>query len=134
MLAATEGQTRIVVGNKADLPASWDDRDQDVDLAVSATRGTGIGDLATRIAARLASLASGDDVLVTNERQRALLRAALDHLAHAVAAIDGQAGEVPEEFLVADLVRAQAAIEELTGARAPDDVLAEIFDRFCIGK
>ena len=44
------------------------------------------------------------------------------------------AGEVPEEFLVADLVRAQRALDELTGTGAATDILTEIFARFCIGK
>jgi tRNA U34 5-carboxymethylaminomethyl modifying GTPase MnmE/TrmE len=48
--------------------------------------------------------------------------------------MDGGGGEVAEEFLAADLVRAERALDELTGTRAPDDVLAEIFARFCIGK
>jgi tRNA U34 5-carboxymethylaminomethyl modifying GTPase MnmE/TrmE len=29
---------------------------------------------------------------------------------------------------------ARRALEEVTGARTPDDVLAVIFERFCIGK
>jgi tRNA U34 5-carboxymethylaminomethyl modifying GTPase MnmE/TrmE len=48
--------------------------------------------------------------------------------------MDAAGGAVAEEFLAADLVRAQQALDELTGTRAADDVLAEIFARFCIGK
>ena len=43
-------------------------------------------------------------------------------------------GRVPEEFVLADLQDARAALEEITGRRTPDDVLAHIFARFCIGK
>ena len=71
---------------------------------------------------------------MTNARQLGLLRSARDHVAAAVAAIAATAGEIPEEFLIADLARAEAAIDELTGVRTPEDVLLEIFDRFCIGK
>ena len=42
--------------------------------------------------------------------------------------MDAAGGAMPEEFLIADLVRAGQALDELTGARAPDDVLAEIFE------
>ena len=45
---------------------------------------------------------------------------------------DGQA--MPEEFVLADLQDARAALEEITGRRAPEDLLAHIFARFCIGK
>ena len=40
----------------------------------------------------------------------------------------------PEEFVLADLNDARAKLEEVTGARTPDDVLEAIFSRFCIGK
>ncbi len=40
----------------------------------------------------------------------------------------------PEEFVLADLNEARRRLEEVTGARTPDDVLHEIFARFCIGK
>jgi tRNA modification GTPase len=98
---------------------------------VSALTGRGIGDLAGELAARATP---PEDPLVVNERQRARLRDALDHLDHACAAMDAAGGAVAEEFLAADLVRAQQALDELTGTRAADDVLAEIFAKFCIGK
>jgi len=41
---------------------------------------------------------------------------------------------LPEEFVLADLQDAREALEEITGRRAPDDLLAHIFARFCIGK
>jgi tRNA U34 5-carboxymethylaminomethyl modifying GTPase MnmE/TrmE len=41
---------------------------------------------------------------------------------------------LPEEFVLADLQQARAALEEVTGRRAPDDLLAHIFSRFCVGK
>jgi tRNA U34 5-carboxymethylaminomethyl modifying GTPase MnmE/TrmE len=36
--------------------------------------------------------------------------------------------------LLLELTTARAAVEEVSGARTPDDVLAHIFERFCIGK
>jgi tRNA U34 5-carboxymethylaminomethyl modifying GTPase MnmE/TrmE len=41
---------------------------------------------------------------------------------------------LPEEFVLADLQEARAALEEIVGHRTPDDVLAHIFSRFCLGK
>jgi tRNA U34 5-carboxymethylaminomethyl modifying GTPase MnmE/TrmE len=41
---------------------------------------------------------------------------------------------MPEEFVLADLQDARAALEEIGGKRAPDELLAHIFSRFCIGK
>jgi tRNA U34 5-carboxymethylaminomethyl modifying GTPase MnmE/TrmE len=39
-----------------------------------------------------------------------------------------------EEFVLADLQDARSALEEVTGRRTPEDVLAHIFERFCVGK
>jgi tRNA U34 5-carboxymethylaminomethyl modifying GTPase MnmE/TrmE len=36
--------------------------------------------------------------------------------------------------VLVDLSRAREALEEVTGKRAPDDLLVHIFTRFCIGK
>ena len=40
----------------------------------------------------------------------------------------------PEEFLLVDLQAARAHFDEIVGARTPDDVLRQIFERLCIGK
>jgi tRNA U34 5-carboxymethylaminomethyl modifying GTPase MnmE/TrmE len=41
---------------------------------------------------------------------------------------------VPEEFVLSDIHEARGRLEEVTGARSTDDVLAAIFAKFCIGK
>ena len=41
---------------------------------------------------------------------------------------------MPEEFVLADLSDARAALEEISGRRAPGDLLEHIFSKFCIGK
>jgi acyl-[acyl carrier protein]--UDP-N-acetylglucosamine O-acyltransferase len=63
---------------------------------------------------------------VSEEAQAALKRAL------AAAAADG--GALSEEFVLADLSEARAALEEVTGRRAPDQLLEHIFSKFCIGK
>jgi tRNA U34 5-carboxymethylaminomethyl modifying GTPase MnmE/TrmE len=40
----------------------------------------------------------------------------------------------PEEVVVESLTAARVLLEEISGARTPEDVLAHIFARFCIGK
>ena len=45
-----------------------------------------------------------------------------------------EAAGTPEEFVLSDLHDARTRLEEITGARTPDDVLNAIFGKFCIGK
>jgi tRNA modification GTPase len=131
VLAATAARSRLVVANKGDLAPAWGEQEHGAWAIVSASTGQGISALSRELSARATP---ADDVLVVNERQRARLREALDHLEHACAAMEAAGGAVAEEFLAADLSRAEQALDELIGLRAPDDVLSEIFARFCIGK
>jgi tRNA modification GTPase len=68
---------------------------------------------------------------VTNVRHRDLLERAYEAL---LRGRDAAASGLPEEFVLADLNEARALLEEMTGARTPDDLLAVIFSSFCIGK
>ena len=102
-------------------------------LAVSAKSGRGIDELRRAIITAL----SGSDRLrdtpaVTNARHAELLSRAratrCERAAHAAEI------HTAEEFVAADVSEARAMLEEVTGARTPDDVLHAIFSRFCIGK
>ena len=72
-----------------------------------------------------------DDVRVTNVRHARLLERAQAALraAEQVAVDAGQ-----EELVIADIRDALDALQEITGKRAGDAVLREIFGRFCVGK
>ncbi len=63
-----------------------------------------------------------------------LLQGARDMLQQAGLSLEESHGSLPEEFLLADLQRARATFDEISGRRTPDDVLVHIFERFCIGK
>jgi tRNA U34 5-carboxymethylaminomethyl modifying GTPase MnmE/TrmE len=47
--------------------------------------------------------------------------------------VDGGA-QLSEEFILADLQAARNALEEISGKRATHDLLAHIFEHFCVGK
>jgi tRNA modification GTPase len=131
LLNETSSQCRLIVANKCDLPAAMTVDDA---IGVSATTGEGLDRLRCAMAREL----SGDDEsgqeapALTNLRHVSLLEDARDSLAGAVNAL--AAGEIPEEFLLADLHAARARFDEVVGARTSDDVLNHIFEKFCIGK
>jgi tRNA modification GTPase len=68
---------------------------------------------------------------VTNARHVDLLSKAGAVLQRAAGAAHDRTAE---EFVAADLAEARALLEEVTGVRTADDVLEEIFAKFCIGK
>jgi len=135
VLATTRGQERIVVRNKIDLPPAWAANVVDeTSMPVSAATGAGLSDLRAAIITTLTGREDLRDApAVSNVRHIALLGRARAHLAHAVEA-SGADARVPEEFLLVDLEAARISLEEITGRRTADDLLRQIFERFCIGK
>jgi tRNA modification GTPase len=91
--------------------------------------------LKQRLGARLLGADPLRDVpAVTNVRHIDLLVKAGDAVGRARTALADRGGDMPEEFLLADLQEARAALEEVTGKRTSEDLLRHIFARFCVGK
>jgi tRNA modification GTPase len=133
ILASTASQARVVVLNKIDLPRAHREPGGDVELSVRT--GAGLDALADHVAARLAGGSDHrDQPRVTNVRHIALLDRAHVALTRARDAVQVSSGTMPEEFLLADLQDAAAALQEVTGKRSSNDLLRHIFERFCIGK
>jgi tRNA modification GTPase len=139
LLASAQGN-RIVVVNKSDLGAAWSSAELGGEaageaVAISAVTGDGLDVLLDRMAAQLgAGDERRDSVLVSNLRHIELLQRARAAMRRAMDALGASNGAVSEEFVLADLQDAAAALQEITGRRTPDEMLAYIFARFCIGK
>ena len=121
----------ITVVNKSDMPSAWSRGDA---ISVSARTGLGIELLRRRIIDALDVELAADRPEITNVRHIELVRRAHDALVRARSAALAEGRSLSEEFVLADLQEARAALEEVTGKRASDDVLIHIFERFCIGK
>jgi len=130
ILLETEHFRRVVVSNKSDV------RNQinDAFLAISATRQTGLDALRAELAGALDVESLREQPSITNLRHLTLMERAHEALVRARESLIERAGFFSEEFLLADLQAARNAVEEISGKRAPDDVLAHIFSRFCVGK
>ncbi len=101
-------------------------------ISISAKTGEGLTELRDAICAGARQdLLAADGLLVTNQRhQQALLRAAEDLRRF----LDGLCTSLPTDLLAEDLRSATAALGTIFGEVTPDDVLGEVFGRFCIGK
>ena len=119
------GTKHLVVQNKADLerPSRG--------VRVSAVTGAGLDDLRRAIIAALDVEPVRDRPALTNVRHIALVERAHVALTRAAGAARRS---MPEEFVLADLQDARAALEEISGRRASEALLEHIFARFCIGK
>ncbi len=125
---------RLIVRNKSDVaPVSIGALGGAV-VPVSARTGEGLPALRQRLANALDVEPMRERPDITNVRHIALVQRAHEALSRARDASLAETGAMPEEFVLADLQDARTALEEITGKRAPEDLLAHIFSRFCIGK
>ncbi len=122
--------SRITVYNKVDLAgraAERHDESDGVAISLSAKHGDGI-DLLRRELLRIAGWHPTEDVFIARERHLRALTDTLEHIAAAQA-------QLPQLELFAEELRlAQQALSGITGEFSADDLLGEIFGRFCIGK
>jgi tRNA modification GTPase len=127
-LARLEPQSVIVVYTKRDLADP-----PPGELAISAVTGSGMRELLERLDAivREQFAAPEQSPTIVNERQFAAVNESAAALERALDSIGSGANE---ELVVVDLYAAANALASLTGGISSDDVLAEIFSKFCIGK
>ncbi|MBP8297434.1 MAG: tRNA uridine-5-carboxymethylaminomethyl(34) synthesis GTPase MnmE [Burkholderiales bacterium] len=126
---------RLVVHNKIDLsgsPARVESHGAVAHVHLSARTGAGIALLESALLQVAGWQAAVPDQFLARERHVQALDAASAHIA---AAGDLLAGQAPAlELLAEELKLAQSALSAITGEFTPDDLLGEIFSRFCIGK
>ena len=99
-------------------------------LEISAKTGSGLENLLSALVSS-AGITAATGTLVTNARHAAALRAATDSLR---AVSDGLDRGLPSDLLAEDLRDALSSLGTITGEITSDEVLAEIFANFCIGK
>ena len=126
-----QGIERIVVENKSDLAGMAAVRFEAggrVHLRVSAKTGEGIGLLHDELLRVAGWTGHGEDVVLARQRHLEALGIAAEKSALAERQLDRI------ELCAEELRLAQEALSGITGEFRADDLLGEIFSRFCIGK
>jgi tRNA modification GTPase len=98
-----------------------------VHIRLCAKSGDGV-ELLRQELLRIAGWHGGEDVILARERHLRALAVAAEKSALAARHL-GQIEVCAEELRIA-----QSALSEITGDFSADDLLGEIFSRFCIGK
>jgi len=120
------GTCRLDIYNKIDLAADFEV--PAAGIAVSAKTGAGLDRLRQAILEAAGWSATGESVYLARERHLRALQTGRAHLAAAER-------ELPRWELFAEELRlAQVALGAITGEYRADDLLGEIFARFCVGK
>ncbi|MGN1235686.1 MAG: tRNA uridine-5-carboxymethylaminomethyl(34) synthesis GTPase MnmE [Christensenellaceae bacterium] len=99
------------------------------DVVISSETGEGLEALKERLAQVCLTAQSDGDFLVEERHHASLLRAQKS-LTEALACV----GSVPAELLAVTLTEAWQILGEISGETASEEIISEIFSKFCVGK
>lgn len=139
ILTDTADRKRIIVINKTDIRSDIDDIGDisgignDPIIRISVKNRTGTEDIAAKIKEmyELGNTESADMSYITNMRHQTALEKSAQALERVISAVEKG---VPSDIASIDLNIAIDALGEITGATVSEDIVNEIFHRFCVGK
>lgn len=114
--------------NIPDVVDITDVADQDDHINISAKFGIGIDELRNKILELVGFDTNNHDVFIARTRHLDAMNRAVEHISEAFMNWDNL------ELLAEELRYAHNDLSEITGEFTSDDLLGEIFSRFCIGK
>jgi tRNA modification GTPase len=120
----------LQVYNKADSPSAREAPPSA--LVMSAQTGQGLDGLRQQLLERAGWQSLPEGLVTARERHVHALRRAAEHLQQAQTHL--HPATLALELLAEELRLSHEALGEITGQFTPDDLLGEIFSRFCIGK
>lgn len=138
ILNIIKNRKTVILLNKSDLDTVTDAdsiskiTDSNV-ISVSAKDNTGLDELSETIVKLFASgeIDYNDEVYVSGERNKEALEETLESLKLVKKSINEG---LPEDFYTIDLMNAYEQLGKITGESVEDDLVNEIFSKFCMGK
>ena len=138
LFESVKDKQAIILINKSDkeLKVSVDDirkySDKDV-IIFSAKENTGLDELENMIKSKFISneINFNDQIIITNIRHQEIINEAMESLDMCLSSIEEG---YEEDFFTIDLLNAYEALGEIIGETVDDDVVNEIFSKFCMGK
>lgn len=132
------GRKSIVIYNKTDLESAVDIKELEEKtgspvIPVSVVEETGITELEETIKKMFfrGEISFDDEVYITNARHKIALEEALESLKMVGESIETG---MSEDFFSIDLMSAYESLGKIVGESVGEDLVNEIFSRFCVGK
>jgi tRNA modification GTPase len=119
--------TRLTIHNKIDVTSEAPRAASD-EVWLSAKTGAGVELLRNKLLEAAGWQAAGEGIFMARARHLDALARGAEHLAAA------RQASAQLELFAEELRLAQVALSEITGEFTADDLLGEIFSKFCIGK
>ena len=138
IISFLQDQNAIILLNKADLPSAltvekMQERLQKPTVSISAREETGMDELSDLIEHMFLSgeISFNDQVCLTNMRHQAAMEQVQSSLMKVKESISLG---MPEDFFSIDLMDAYEALGSIIGESVGEDLVNEIFSKFCMGK
>ena len=137
ILELLDGKPRIVIGNKLDLCKEDINKLYKCDVFVSAKYGNNIDSLRNLITGEAQNIVKNTNGhhqpygISINQRQRELLLQSNQSIQNAM---NGALENIPEDLIVGELKDSLSKLDEVSGRKINDEIIAGIFAKFCIGK
>jgi tRNA modification GTPase len=130
LLELTDEERILIIVNKIDLKENFSLKG---DVFLSALTGKGIEDLFVKMKEKALGSQSYSEktAIISNLRHYKALEKAKDNLLNAKESIENK---LSGEFIAVDLRDAASSLGEIIGKVTTDDILNNIFAKFCIGK
>ncbi len=120
----------IVIKTKSDLETSVNKKFYN-EINLSTVTKDGVEELKNKIISMMKlENFSSSSVIITNERHKNALERALESIKNAIETID----ENTLDLVAVDIKDAYFEIGEITGNTTSEDIIDQIFDKFCLGK
>ena len=130
ILKIIEGRNAIILLTKSDLPQIIDTSKFESFIPISVKKNLGVEKFLAAISEKIGNV-NAEMNFVRDEREADLLRRAVKNLEEARFTLQKNIGI---DFISIDLRTALELLSELTGESVTEDVINEIFSKFCIGK
>ena len=136
ILDSTNGKPKIYVGNKVDLGSKPKTNEIKPDILISAKEGTNIEELKSLIVEKIKLLSRGTNhqqqaTFYINQRQKELLLQCSNSILFATEILNKND---PEDLIADELKKATSKLDEVSGQKINEDIITNIFSKFCIGK
>ena len=138
ILGFVEPTKTIIILNKMDLEQKVDVNEKEISkfqniIKISALKKEGIEDLYEKIGNmfNLNQINVDSDIVITNQRHKCQIEKAIKNLNSALESLEKN---MPIDIVAISLKDVLSDLGEITGEEASEEIINEIFSRFCLGK
>lgn len=117
----------------AEKDENWNDNENIYMIKISARKNDGLDSLVSLIKKMFfhGQISYDDEVCITSSRHKEALLEALESVKEVQGSLENN---MPEDFYSIDLMNAYASLGRIIGEEVGDDLVNEIFSKFCMGK